>query len=938
MPKKYKSIQLSAATKVLRAHSTQIDPPGMLELKNIYIARSDNAISLRSDWQPAYAGMSSYSPDLAGSDLEDYLNTAFYVSRSGHIIWFGRWIPFTWENDNIGQLYTVYEEGTITTTGNGEEVVGTDTSWLDMVWPGCLIREKGAGETLYQIRLITNNKRLLTTDQMPVLTDAEYEILRVHPAVRADWPIRIESLGGYLVYGTVDMAQPIDEAYISGPFYSNIGRPDLGIWNVVDGAKTIPVDFYSIFSSYPKGPDVSFTNKFWTYKTTLIFGSKGAVFCRNFFDPIESYQISVRTYGLALDSGITDRIAYLSTQNADHQKSHLTRFDPSLEYPLGETLTSVRSRQETLYPDDSPQYGVSSYSDQFYAICYHRLYTKFACGPDGLLMGDAVVFTTGVTVDLRDICYGKKSAVSAGDHYVIVGDADDTDGVALYFTDPASISRGVTGTSESFTSVSYSNYHDRWVAVGTNGLCMTSDDDGATWTSRTIGPSITFNCVLWDFQGRCCCAVGQGVTANAYLSLDGITWEELDLSAIDNGSPLEEEFVDLAFERPSGTFVAVTKSGRVFAIHRRVRLKGGATYLGPMTVYRSDYICDLIHNGSLFVAVGKKIWTSPTGDTWTVRHEPATSEQFTSVAFDSDTPATMVAVGYGGIIYRSTDNGVNWSSITSGVTTSFIFVGYKEDVFVAGGDREIVRSLDYGASWGTVSYSGGTIKAMAVSETDLAVSGFYASAIDGKIYIGGSGNWSEYTYPRPQKAFLQDTRPRRFEPDGFPVYLAMAVNNYQVIGGYFIGASMFGTALDTQSLSSVESQQGAVKSSHIIPMTGEPFITYASWKHGRNSIVGIDIDTIYPTYVCLVDDRSNRLSTLTSTDGGATWDTPYPQDLEADYDYYPILENYQTPYMPICSDGTDFFFVVSQVGPGITPLFYKIVAEYEILSNVWEME
>ena len=68
--KKHKPIPLSGATKILRAHSTQIDPPGLLELENLFVSRSDNAVTLRSDWEAAYAGMFYYGSLIQGGVQE----------------------------------------------------------------------------------------------------------------------------------------------------------------------------------------------------------------------------------------------------------------------------------------------------------------------------------------------------------------------------------------------------------------------------------------------------------------------------------------------------------------------------------------------------------------------------------------------------------------------------------------------------------------------------------------------------------------------------------------------------------------------------------------------------------------------------------------------------------------------------------------------------
>ena len=286
MPKKrYKAIPLAGASKVLRAHSTHIEPPGLLEMRNLYLSRSDNGVGIRSDWEPATAGMFSYSDITQGDDQEDYLSAAFHVSRSGHEIWFGRWAPFTWDGVAFGQMFTIYSDGTISTDGLRSEVVGTNTAWLQQVWPGCLIKEKGDGNPLYVINHVTSDIRLVTNAPMDGLSKSEYEVFRVHPSNGADWPIRMESLGGFLIYGTVDMSQPTDDKYISGPFYSNIGRPNVGVWfgsDPVVGDLVIPMTSISVGYDYRHAGNTG-KNRIRLFTPIVIGGNTGAVFARNWF-------------------------------------------------------------------------------------------------------------------------------------------------------------------------------------------------------------------------------------------------------------------------------------------------------------------------------------------------------------------------------------------------------------------------------------------------------------------------------------------------------------------------------------------------------------------------------------------------------------------------------------------------------------------------------
>ena len=279
-------------------------------------------MGLRSDWEPAYAGMFSYSSIIQGSDVEDYLNAAFHVDRAGHTIWFGRWVPFTWSGGAFGQLFTIYDEGTIATDSVKSEVIGSGTSWQQQVWPGCLIRQKGDGNNLYVILYVTSDTRIVTNEVMPGLSGAEYEIFRTHPAIRAEWPIKMESLGGYLIYGTVDINQPVEERYISGPFFSNIGRPNLGVWfGTEPDLDPSTLSAASISVGYDTPVYGGFQHNILPNFPPIVIGANlGSVFARNWFGDdlsiTENHASARKRETYSVSSATRDQITYLRANTA----------------------------------------------------------------------------------------------------------------------------------------------------------------------------------------------------------------------------------------------------------------------------------------------------------------------------------------------------------------------------------------------------------------------------------------------------------------------------------------------------------------------------------------------------------------------------------------------------------------------------------------------
>jgi len=924
MPKKkHKAISLSQATKILRAHSTQINPPGLLEMKNLYLSRSDSAIGLRSDWEPVYDGMFSYSDILQDDDQEDYLNNAFYVSRAGHTIWFGRLCPFTWDGGAFGQLFTIYDTGTISTDGHRKEVNGEGTSWLQQVWPGCLIKEKGEGNDLYVVDYVSSDTRLVTTEVMDGLGGAEYEIFRVHPATRAEWPIRLASLGGYLVYGTVDINQPIDSRFISGPFYSNIGRPNLGVWfgtDPISDAIEIPTAAIYVGKSYSK------THPQNDFFPLAIGGDKGAVFARNWFGDPQGTQDEA----YSVNAGSIENISFLG-----HRDLHaLTVAGDVIDVQNGNKVVSEEAVQHVFDDNDN----VITKTRPFGTVELYD-WEEYIVGAGGLLgIQGGTTYATGVSVALRGV---STHADGATDYTVVVGDADVTDGVILHFTAPGSITRATSGTAESFNDVAYSRFHDRLCAVGTNGECMTSDDKGATWTGRTSGAAVDLLAVACDDEGHCFCAVGKADTGvgQAFVSIDGITWSQQTWTI----SGPTEDLVDVKFNTTDGCFYTTTSSGKIFRIRRRIQVEPPGTDLGSFGT-ASDFVCDVEHHAGLFVAVGTGIWTSPDAVTWTLRETPSVT--LTGVAANLYNGTTWVAVGVGGVVYRSTNSGVTWAAVSSGVTVDLRGVIYDGDSayevnFIAIGKQgTVIRSAD-GSGWSKMSFpTTSDILCIGFSGNLAggAVKNLYISAQDGKIYTnynhqGGSpyDNWARWD-SQPTEAYDQD---QYWAEDPLPPRFRAALSsNTHLQPIIAIGGCTF--SMRAQFIASTGQLFGVtdlsdVAQAAVLFRTG-PVMTDGLGNHyqqimGANSISVLNFETYTPIMVARYYQvmnsgpiaGSNGHYILTSTDGGRTWSTMLTMSGDDYWQYPQQIQFYgATPpnvaglnYLPICNDGTDFFVIQS---------------------------
>jgi hypothetical protein len=217
------------------------------------------------------------------------------------------------------------------------------------------------------------------------------------------------------------------------------------------------------------------------------------------------------------------------------------------------------------------------------------------------------------------------------------------------WTSNSSYSTALNGTTGALCLVKFGS---RIVAVGA-GACVTSDDQGVTWTSRSTSFAAAFGATYVPYSlcwnGSLLLAVGgSGACAS---SPDGITWTARpELTAALGGTAT------------SYTFYDVDNNGSRFVVVGYISTTPVAAYSDNGTSWNvvSNFSSYFPTNGPRCVAYANGVWL-------------------------------VAGVGVGGTsgaVCRSTDNGVTWSSaqsltyMSSGVTSiqwvgnKFIVIGY----------------------------------------------------------------------------------------------------------------------------------------------------------------------------------------------------------------------------------------------------------------------
>jgi len=280
---------------------------------------------------------------------------------------------------------------------------------------------------------------------------------------------------------------------------------------------------------------------------------------------------------------------------------------------------------------------------------------------------------------VRAVHFSQSTGIAVGDHGTIIQTKDS--GLSWNFV------------ANSFTQHLQGLCHlsgNKWLVVGREGLILMSTDDGLTWSHiQSDNGADLFNV---DFVNE---EVGAAVGSSGAIlwSNDGgVTWVqknsgvESDLRAIDF----------LAID----TAVAVGKDGVILKT-----MNSGETWDlkdGDMDLFAVEFVDQA--NG---FAVGGNIGylknnriilqTLDAGDSWQPRYKELGSILYSLAVIDQQ---NILACGEKGILLRSVDGGMEWTSVespTDRTLSSLAFVGSSG--VAVGSYGVIANSIDSGKTW-----------------------------------------------------------------------------------------------------------------------------------------------------------------------------------------------------------------------------------------------
>lgn len=227
----YKYIPLVGANLISRRHNRDVAPPGMRKLDNIFVSKSDNAITLRPNLNKTNENILAISDNIVfgGTDnQDDYLNSVHGLWGSDGVCWFTRFIPYGPVSGTLALASDTYTTGTVSGSAGSTQITGSGTSWLQNAWRGALIQFNGDGKYYIISGIGSDTLLTLTAPLEDSYSGDTYAIYYNHSPLRGTYRHNVQTYTSGLIYCSPDIVPPISAEDICGPFYAPIDESSWG--------------------------------------------------------------------------------------------------------------------------------------------------------------------------------------------------------------------------------------------------------------------------------------------------------------------------------------------------------------------------------------------------------------------------------------------------------------------------------------------------------------------------------------------------------------------------------------------------------------------------------------------------------------------------------------------------------------------------------------
>jgi photosystem II stability/assembly factor-like uncharacterized protein len=248
---------------------------------------------------------------------------------------------------------------------------------------------------------------------------------------------------------------------------------------------------------------------------------------------------------------------------------------------------------------------------------------------------------------------------------------------------------------------------DRAMAVGVDGVLLQTPDGGISWTLLTTGTRLPLYAVSSPEPLTTVVAGYRGMIMRSENG--GLSW-------VSQGSGMADDLKAIAFSSAS-TGIAAGDGGEIGRTTDGGALWATESFSAPNRIVHFSGAS--LRSSGLGLVVGKMdsavspietrvrsmiLRTTNHGATW-ARREPEREDgqlaelHFFDVSFADE--STVVFVGDSGIIFRSTDAGLNWSEQVSGTTVKLMAVsmGSSLNGVAVGEYGTILHTVDGGIGW-----------------------------------------------------------------------------------------------------------------------------------------------------------------------------------------------------------------------------------------------